>query len=64
MTATSFGKQSWVDMFRQIGLDDAAMHRWHELFEERFPESHQSFLEWLGEPASEVDRIRRASRQS
>ena len=61
MTGTSF-KRDWVEMFREIGLDDATMHRWHAVFEERWPESHQSFLEWLGEPAAEVERIRKASR--
>ena len=50
--------EEWVERFRAIGLDDAAMKRWHELFEEENPEGHQSFLEWLGLPAERIARIR------
>ena len=53
----------WVAMFREIGLDDAAMKRWHDLFETRHPEAHQEFLEWLGLPPAEVERIRRDHRR-
>ena len=60
---TGFGKQGWVEMFREIGLDDGQMHRWHAIFERRWPQAHHSFLEWLGEPAEDVERIRRASRE-
>ena len=52
----------WVAMFREIGLDEAKMKQWHHLFEERHPEGHQSFLEWLGLPSIEIDRIRSQSR--
>jgi hypothetical protein len=38
----------WVAMFREIGLDEAQMQRWHKLFEARHPAAHQAFLEWLG----------------
>jgi hypothetical protein len=57
-----FGKSDWVAMFREIGLDEPTMQRWHVVFEQRSPDAHQSFLEWLGEPAEDVDRIRNASR--
>ena len=30
-------------MFRDIGLDQAKMQKWHSLFEARHPEGHQSF---------------------
>ena len=50
--------EEWVKRFRAIGLDDAAMKRWHELFEEENPEGHQSFLEWLGLPAERIALIR------
>ncbi|HEY6837281.1 MAG TPA: hypothetical protein VI389_00925 [Geobacteraceae bacterium] len=50
--------EEWVKRFRAIGLDDKAMKRWHELFEEENPEGHQSFLEWLGLPAERIDHIR------
>jgi len=49
----------WVELFREIGLDDATMRRWHELFEERYPEGHQSFLEWLGLPEERIAGIRK-----
>lgn len=61
MTET-FGKQDWVELFREIGLDEVAMHRWHAGFERRSPAAHQSFLEWLRVPAADIDRIRTASR--
>lgn len=49
----------WVERFRAIGLDDAAMENWHRLFERENPEGHQSFLEWLGLPAERIAEIRR-----
>ena len=51
----------WVDMFRAVGLTEGQMHRWHEEFEHRHPESHQGFLEWLGLPADRIAAIRQAS---
>jgi hypothetical protein len=55
-------KNDWVQLFRAIGMSDDAMHRWHTEFEKRWPEAHQSFLEWLRVPSAEIDRIREASR--
>ena len=52
----------WVAMFREIGLNDAQMERWHKLFECRHPDDHQGFLEWLGLRPEEIDRIRTTSR--
>ncbi|MBX7244817.1 MAG: hypothetical protein K1X53_04920 [Candidatus Sumerlaeaceae bacterium] len=49
-------------MFREIGLDEAAMNKWHALFEQRHPESHQSFLEWLGLSAAQIEQVRAHSR--
>jgi len=57
-----FGVKDWVELFREIGLDDETMHRWHGRFESRAPEAHQSFLQWLGVPQDEVTRIRDHSR--
>jgi hypothetical protein len=48
----------WVQRFRAIGLDDATMQNWHNLFEKENPEGHQSFLEWLGLPAARIAEIR------
>lgn len=52
----------WVAMYREIGLDEAKMEQWHKVFETRHPAGHQSFLEWLGLPPIEIDRIRAASK--
>jgi hypothetical protein len=61
MSEASFGVNDWVAMFREVGLDDPAMHRWHAVFEDRAPDAHQSFLEWLHVPDPEIRRIREAS---
>jgi len=50
--------EEWVNRFRTIGLDDAAMLRWHKLFEKENPEGHQSFLEWLGLTSDKIAEIR------
>jgi hypothetical protein len=52
----------WTGMFREIGLDQAQMERWHKLFETRHPAGHQSFLEWLGLKPEGIDRIRANSK--
>jgi hypothetical protein len=52
----------WTAMFREIGLDHAKMEQWHKVFEARHPAGHQSFLEWLGLPPNDVERIRAASK--
>lgn len=54
--------EDWVDMFRKIGLDEEAMKRWHRSFESRHPESHRSFLEWLGLPPEKIEEVRTKSR--
>ena len=51
-------KEKWVLLFREIGLDDAAMLKWHRAFETRYPDGHQSFLEWLNITEAEVSKIR------
>ena len=51
--------EEWVARFKAIGLDQAAMERWHQLFEQENPAGHQSFLEWLGLPAERIDEIRK-----
>jgi len=54
--------KEWVAMFREIGLDEAQMHRWHKVFETRHPDGHQGFLEWLGLKSEDIDRIRLESK--
>lgn len=55
-------KTQWVELFLDTGLDEAMMQQWHYLFEQRYPEQHQAFLEWLQIPNAEVTQIRAASR--
>lgn len=50
--------EEWTARFRAIGLDDAAMDRWHKLFEQENPEGHRAFLEWLGLAPERVAEIR------
>lgn len=51
-------KDKWVSLLREIGLDDTAMTKWHQVFESRHPNEHQQFLEWLKIPADEIAQIR------
>ena len=53
--------EEWVAMFKEIGLDEPTMKRWHGIFEVRHPEAHQSFLEWLGLPAEDIRSSRKSS---
>ncbi|RII28472.1 MAG: hypothetical protein CXR31_00895 [Geobacter sp.] len=53
--------EEWVARFKAIGLDQAAMEKWHRLFEQENPAGHQSFLEWLGLPADRISAIRAKS---
>jgi hypothetical protein len=62
MTTDSFGKRHWVELFREIGLDEGQMRRWHAAFEQRYPDAHQSFLDWLNVTDADATRIRDASR--
>lgn len=58
MSVEGMNKEKWVLLFRQIGLDEATMIQWHKAFESRYPDGHQSFLEWLQIPEDEIGRIR------
>lgn len=50
--------EEWVKRFRAAGLDEAAMVKWHKLFESENPAGHQNFLEWLGLPTEKIAEIR------
>ena len=58
MNSEVMNKEKWVSLFREIGLDDDTMLNWHRAFESRYPDGHQSFLEWLNIPVEEIARIR------
>ena len=62
MNDRKVNKEGWVAMFREIGLDENQMRRWHAAFEQRHPESHAEFLAWLKIPQTEIDSIRAASK--
>jgi len=51
--------QGWSALLRASGLDDAAMARWHGLFERQNPAAHQAFLESLGMGPEQIARVRR-----
>jgi hypothetical protein len=55
-------KEDWVAMFREVGMSDDAMMKWHRLFETRHPEAHEDFLVWLGIPSGEITLIRSNAR--
>ena len=55
-------KEDWVAMFREAGMSDDAMMKWHRLFEARHPEAHEDFLACLGIPADEITLIRSNAR--
>lgn len=48
----------WVEMFREIGLTEKDMRRWHSIFEQKHPQGHQSFLKWLGLDDARIKEIR------
>ena len=54
--------ENFKQLFREVGLDEAAMLKWHALFEQRHPASHRSFLEWLGLDAAQIEQARACSR--
>jgi len=56
-------KAGWSALLRAAGLDDAAMERWHALFEQQAPQAHETFLRSLGLGAGEIERIRGWSRR-
>ena len=58
MSNEGMNKEKWVLLFREIGLDEATMKQWHQAFEARYPDGHQSFLEWLNIPEAEIGQIR------
>ena len=58
MSNEGMNTEKWVALFREIGLDDETMTRWHQLFESKYPQGHQSFLEWLNVPEEDIQRIR------
>lgn len=55
-------KDKFVAVMRAAGFTDQDMNRWHSEFERLAPAEHQEFLEFLGIPAAEIEKIREWSR--
>ena len=55
-------KDKWVEIMRGAGFSHDDMQRWHAEFERSAPQEPQEFLEFLGIPAEEIEKIRRLSR--
>ena len=51
-------RDKFVTILKDIGLNKNQMHKFHALLEERHPDDHQAFLEWLNIPAGEISSIR------
>ena len=60
--STKMTVNEFKQLFLEIGLDEKTMMKWHALFEQRHPESHQSFLEWLGLTTAQIEQVRAHSR--
>ena len=56
-------KETWIEILRASGLDEAGMENWHVEFERTSPGAHQDFLESIGIAPDEIDLIREWSRQ-
>jgi DNA-binding transcriptional MerR regulator len=56
-------KEKWVSIMHAAGFKEEDMRRWHKQFEQQDPEEHQEFLEYLHIAKSEVDEIRKWSRE-
>ena len=50
--------EEWIDLFREAGMTDEDMKKWHQAFEARNPEGHLSFLQWLGLSEEKIKKIR------
>ena len=58
MSNEGMNKEKWLGLFQEIGLNEKTMSQWHHEFESRYPNEHQSFLEWLSISADEIKSIR------
>jgi len=57
-------KEKWVSIMHAAGFQEEDMRRWHKQFEQRAPEDHQEFLEYLHIPDEEIGKIRAWSREA
>lgn len=52
----------WKQIFIETGLSDNDMQKWHQVFEKKYPDGHQVFLEWIGIDKARIQEIRKSSR--
>lgn len=50
----------WKEIFTETGLSDDDMQKWHQVFEKKYPNGHQSFLEWLGMEKPRIEEVRQS----
>lgn len=55
-------KEKIVGIFKECGITEEQMMKFHKLFESKYPADHKSFLEWLDIPADEIEKIRKMSK--
>ncbi len=55
-------KEQFIAVLADAGITEEQKARLHAAFEKRYPEAHQSFLEFLGFPAEAIRDIRARSR--
>jgi DNA-binding transcriptional MerR regulator len=56
-------KEKWVSIMHAAGFNEEDMRRWHKQFEQRAPDDHQQFLEYLQISTEEIGKIREWSRK-
>jgi hypothetical protein len=49
----------WTEIFMEMGLSDDDMKKWHRIFEKKYPDGHQNFLEWLGMEKPHIEKVRK-----
>lgn len=57
-------KDQFVALLNEAGVTDPQKQRLHALFEQRHPDAHQNFLEYLGVSAAEIREIREHARRA
>jgi len=63
-TMKKITKDQFVALLNEAGVSDSQKQRLHALFEQRHPDAHQGFLEFLGVPAQAIQEIRERSRKA
>ncbi len=51
-------KDQFVTLLNEVGVSEQQKQRLHSLFEQRHPDAHQHFLEYLGLAAGAIKEIR------